>query len=153
MDDENELEAFRLPLGSPLVAHPASAFSATKPASTARSWGTSKQRRERTPKQQGAFIKGPIPLVWLDGVLTLPGPTALRVALALCYQSGLEGSSKVRFTHKLLKRFRVDPRSATRTFEKMQAEGLVRVHHRPGCCREVEMLTRHPSESIVTLDQ
>ena len=137
VDDEKELDAFRIPLGSPPVAH---AAAATAPAAATGSRTPSRKVRERIPRQQGAFIRGPILLAWLDGVFMIPGATALRVALALCYQSGLEGSSTVRFTHKLMVMFRIGARSASRTLERMQAAGLVRVRHRSGSCREVEIL-------------
>ena len=132
MDNGNELDAFRLPSDSmPL------------------------RRKERNPRQtvarqQGAFIRGPIPLAWLDGVLSLPGRVPLVVALALVYQSGLEGSGTVRFTTKLMKRFGVAPRSASRTLERLQAVGLVRIHRPPGCCREVEILNPDREGSEIT---
>ena len=107
----------------------------------AESCPTWKRGRKRIPRQLGAFIRGPIPLAWLDGVLKLPGRVPLVVALALAYQSGLEGSARVRFTHKLMGRFGVAPRSASRILELMQAAGLVRIHRPPGRCREVEIIT------------
>jgi hypothetical protein len=86
------------------------------------------------------FIRGPIPLAWLDGVLKLPGRFPLMVAPALAYQSGLEGSARVRFNNKLTGRFDVAPGSASRILELMQIAGLMRIHRPPGRCREVEIL-------------
>lgn len=129
MDDGNGLEAFRLQPGSVAVS-----------AGVVTSKPTSQRGRKRIPRQQGAFIRGPIPLAWLDGVLSLPGRIPLVVALALVYQSGLEGSATVRFTHKLMNRFAIAPRSASRALELLQAAGLVRIHRPPGCCREIEIL-------------
>ena len=124
MDDGNGIEVFRLQPGSGAVV----------------SGRNPKRSRKRVPRQLGAFIRGPIPLAWLDGVLRLPGRSPVVVALALAYQSGLEGSVRVRFTPKLMGRFGVAPRSASRTLERMQAAGLVRIHRPPGRCREVEIL-------------
>lgn len=129
VDDGNEIEAFRLQPGSGAVA---SGVVGSSP--------TSKRGRKRIPRQLGAFIRGPIPLAWLDGVLKLPGRVPLVVALALMYQSGLEGAGKVRFTHKLMRRFGVAPRSASRSLELLQAAGLVKIYRPPGRCREVEIL-------------
>ncbi len=89
---------------------------------------------------------------WLDGVLVLPGPTVLRVALALLYQSGLERSSTVRFTRKLMDRFHVDRQSASRSLKRMQAAGVLRVHHKPGRCREIEILMRNVDRSIDSIN-
>jgi hypothetical protein len=127
--DGNEIEAFRLQPGFAVVA-----------GGVAGSLQTAKRGLKRIPRQRGAFIRGPIPLAWLDGVLSLPGRVPLLVALALVYQSGLEGSATVRFTHKLMNRFGVAPRSASRALEQLQAAGLVRVHRPPGSCREIEIL-------------
>lgn len=122
MDNGNELDAFRLPLGSLPV-----------------------RRKEKTShqlvaRQQGAFIRGPIPLAWLDGVLSLPGRGPLVVVLALMYQSELERSPSVRVTHKLLQRFGIPPRTSHDALAKLEAAGLVAVTKRPGRCREVEIL-------------
>lgn len=122
MDNGNELDAFRLPSDSvPL------------------------RRKERSPRQtvarqQGAFIRGPLPLVWLDGVLKLPGRGPLVVALALLYQSGLERSPSVRVTHKLLQRFGIPQRTSHDVLAKLEAAGLVVVTKPPGRCRVVEIL-------------
>ena len=138
MTEDLDLEAFRLPSGSsPEIC---SSTTATIQGSSARSKATSKKQQNRIPRQQGLFIKGPIPLAWLNGVLRIDGAVVLRVALALCFQSGIDRRPTVRFTHKLMERFMINPRSATRALEQMEASGLVRVHHRPGCCRDVEIL-------------
>ena len=97
-------------------------------------------KSKRKAKAVGAFIRGPIPLAWLDGVLNLPGRGPLVVALALMYQSGLEHSPSVRVTHKLLKRFRIPPRTSHDVLAKLEAAGLLAVTKRPGRCREVEIL-------------
>ena len=138
MTEDLDLEAFRLPSGSsPEIC---SSTTATIQGSSARSKATSKKRQDQIPRQQGLFIKGPIPLAWLDGVLKIPGATVFKTALALWFQSGLESTSTIRFTSKMMRRFMISPKSATRALEQMQASGLVRVHHRPGCCRDVEIL-------------
>ena len=137
VDDGNGIEAFRIQPGAD-----AGGVVGSSP--------RSKRGGKRIPRQLGAFIRGPIPLAWLDGVFSLPGRVPLVVALALVYQSGLEGSSTVRFTHKLMNRFGVAPRSASRTLERLQAAGLVRIHRPPGCCREVEILNPNKDGSNVT---
>ena len=138
MTEDLDLEVFRLPSGSsPEIC---SSTPATIQGLSARSRASSQKRQHRIPRQQGLFIKGPIPLAWLDGVLKIPGAAVLKTALALWFRSGLEKTSTIRFTSKMMRRFMISPKSATRALEQMQASGLVRVHHRPGCCRDVEIL-------------
>ncbi len=142
VDDGNGIEAFRIPPGSGAVAGGAGD-----------SPRTLKRGRKRIPRQLEPFIRGPIPMAWLDGVFSLPGRVPLVVALALVYQSGLQGSSTVRFTHKLMNRFGVAPRSASRSLERLQAAGLVRIHRPPGRCREVEILKTNGECPNVTCDE
>ena len=122
MERADDLESFRLPGGDlpPLKR--------------------SKTVRRAASRQRGAFIRGPIMLAWLDGVLSLPGRMPLVVALALAYQSGLEGSGTVRFTRKLMARFGIPLRTCHDVLAKMEAAGLVAVTKRAGRCREVKIL-------------
>lgn len=122
MDNGNELDAFRLPADSVPLRR------------------KERSSRQTVARQQGAFIRGPIPLLWLDGVLRLPGRGPLVVALALLYQSGLEGSPSVRVTHKLLQRFGIPQRTSHDVLAKLEAAGLVVVTKPPGRCRVVEIL-------------
>ena len=122
MDDGNELDAFRLPADSAPFRR------------------KERNSRQTVVQQQEGFIRGPIPLVWLNGVLKLPGRGPLVVALALLYQSGLERSPSVRVTHKLLQRFGIPPRTSHDVLAKLEAAGLVVVTKPPGRCRVVEIL-------------
>ena len=112
------------------------------------------RRRSQQPikRQQGAFIRGPIPLAWLDIVLGIPGRSPLVVALALVYQSGLERTGTVRFTRKLMARFGIPLRTCHDVLAKMEAAGLVAVTKRAGRCREVKILNRISDCSDVTCD-
>jgi hypothetical protein len=134
VDNGNELDAFRLPVGSVPMRR------------------RGKNSRQPIPRQRGAFIRGPIPLAWLDGALNLPGRGPLVVALALMYQSGLERSPSVRVTHKLLQRFGIPPRTSHDALAKLEAAGLVVVTKRPGRCREVEILRGSSDCSNATCD-
>ena len=122
MESENELDAFRLPNGTPPATH------------------TRASNRRTQPRQTGGFIRGPIPLAWLEPALMMPGRSPVVVALALAYQSGLERSARVRITRKLLKRFHIAPRTCHDALNKLEAAGVIRIHKLPGRCREVEIL-------------
>ena len=53
------------------------------------SWGESGYSEAPSPpKKSGGFIKGPIPLPWLQATMQLPGKT-LHLALAIWYLAGL----------------------------------------------------------------
>ena len=121
MDDV--LEQFRLP-----VEH--------KPAHS-----TKPPKRRR---QSGLFVRGPIPLAWLDPVLSMHSRTPLALAVALWFQSGLEQSNTVRLTHKLRQRFRLPARSIPKALKHMETAGLVRVDRQPGRCHVIEILERAP---------
>lgn len=138
MAEDHDLEAFRLPSApSPEIG---GSTPATIHGSSARTKVTSQKRQNQIPRQPGLFIKGPIPLAWLDGVLKIRGAAVFKTALALWFQAGLESSSTIRFTSKMMRRFTISSKSATRALKQMQASGLVRVRHRPGRCRDVEIL-------------
>jgi len=112
-----------------------------------------KTGRRAASRQRGAFIRGPILLAWLDGVLRLPGRMPLVVALALAYQTGLEGSGNVRFTRKLMTRFGIPLRTCHDVLAKMEAAGLVAVTKRAGRCREVKILDANSDCRDVTCDE
>lgn len=122
MERADDLESFRLPSGE--IPPPK----------------RDNRRGRGGGRQHGAFIRGPIFLAWLDGVLNLPGRMPLVVALALVYQSGLERSNTIRVTNKLRGRFNVSLRTCHDVLAKMEAAGLVTVAKRPGRCREVTIL-------------
>jgi hypothetical protein len=121
MDDA--LEQFRLP-----VEH--------KPAHS--------KKPPKCRRQSGWFVRGPIPLAWLDPVLSMHSRTPLALAVALWFQSGLERSNTVRLTHKLRQRFRLPARSIPRALKDMETAGLVRVVRQPGRCHMVEILEQPP---------
>lgn len=103
-------------------------------------------------KKGGMFIRGPIYLDWLEGVLKLPGRAPLVLALALVFQAGLEKSQTVRLTRKLMNRFRLCPRTCYDALAKMEGAKLVVVTRRSGCCREVMIMPAEPACSEKTCE-
>jgi hypothetical protein len=100
--------------------------------------GTTRQKPKR---QRGLFIKGPIPLIWLERVGMLPGKSPLLLGLALRYQAGLEGSTKgLRLTGKLLSVFKLSKRTAHDALNRLEAAGLVSARRPPGQCRVVDII-------------
>lgn len=115
-----ELDCFRLPDGF-------------KPAPP-------KKREKSRIHQSGPFIRGPIPLAWLEPVLAMSGRSPLAVALALHFQAGLERSARVRVTGKLRNRFRLSTRAVSRSLALMESAGLIAVTRKPGRCHVVDIL-------------
>lgn len=102
--------------------------------------------KNRTPRQTGPFVKGPIPLAWLNEVLRMGGRTPLALALALFYQQGLEKSGPIRITSKLRNRFYLESRAVGRTLPKFEEAGLVRVERPPGRCVVVQLILNQPEK-------
>lgn len=91
------------------------------------------------------FLKGPIPLDWLDAAAALPGK-ALHVALAIWWLAGMQqGSNPVKITRSALSRFHVCDDAANDALKRLEAAGLISVSRRPGCRHEVRIL-KYPLE-------
>lgn len=74
------------------------------------------------------FLRGPIPWVWLQRAMALPG-RALHVALHLWLMSGILKGAVVAIN---LSRLSVDRSAASRGLAALEAAGLVRATRRPG---------------------
>lgn len=94
----------------------------------------------KEPRKAGLFIRGPIYLDWLEGVLKLPGRAPVVLALALVFQTGLEKSQTIRLTRKLMSRFGISPRTCYDALAKMEQARLVEVTRQAGCCREIKII-------------
>lgn len=77
------------------------------------------------------FIKGPLPLDWMQQAARLPGKT-LQVSLALWYLSGLHKSSTVKLASKHLNAMGVSRDAKYEALARLQAAGLVSVDQKPG---------------------
>lgn len=89
-----------------------------------------------TPSGKGgakpaAFIKGPLPLAWIQSAACQPGKT-LQVALALWYLSGLSKSLTVRLPSKPLAGMGVSRDAKYEALARLESAGLVTVQRRSG---------------------
>ena len=50
--------------------------------------------RRRKPRYRGRFLKGPIPVAWLAGALSIRGSSAVAVGLALWHLSGIKHNER-----------------------------------------------------------
>lgn len=89
----------------------------------------------RTP----GFIKGPLPLDWVQRAAALPGK-ALQVGLCLWYLAGLTQFKQVRLTSKITEAMGVSRDAKGEALKRLAQAGLVRVEQRPGCAPEVTLL-------------
>ena len=81
--------------------------------------------------KQARFIKGPIPLDWIEVAAKLPGK-ALHVALAIRYLAGMNKLNPFRLTHRTLMIFWVSRHAAYRALKALEEAGLINVERRPG---------------------
>lgn len=86
------------------------------------------------------FIKGPLPLDWMQRAARLPGKT-LHVALALWYLAGLQKSHSVKLASKPLEAMGVSRDAKYDALSRLVAAGLVTVHQQPGQAPVVTLKT------------
>ena len=77
------------------------------------------------------FIKGPLPLDWIERAAALPGKV-LHVALALWFQMGLEGASTVKLGQKRMSRFSVSRDARYDALRRLVEAGLIEIQQLPG---------------------
>jgi len=99
-------------------------------------------RRQRAAKRQSAhFLKGPIPLTWLERASNLSGKT-LTVGLVIWYRSGLSSTKTgIRIPSELRKRFGIERKAYYTALAAMEEAGLIGVQRRIGKTAIIEILT------------
>ena len=93
----------------------------------------------RAPSKRPFFLKGPVPLSWLERAARLPG-RSLVVAVIVWFLAGLNRTGTVRVTSQWTERFGLDRHALYRALRWLEAEGLVTVKRRPGSCPEVTVI-------------
>ena len=91
----------------------------------------SKRKRPPSPSRGQKFLKGPIPLTWLQEAARLPGK-ALHVGIALWFRSGLTRSSEISLSLSSLNEFGIGRFSAMRGLRALEKAKLVSVGRRIG---------------------
>jgi hypothetical protein len=92
---------------------------------------------ERQPKKQ--FLKGPIPLPWLEKAAQLPG-RALAVGIVIWYRAGLHSSNTIVLTSAILNRFGVSRHAKRRALTALEEASLIAVTRRGNKNPEVTIL-------------
>lgn len=91
-------------------------------------------RRRTEAKIRGRarqFIKGPLPMPWMERAARLPGK-AMLVGLALWFMRGIVGNQPIKLSMDLLARFNVGRKAAYRALSALEREGLIQAERRPG---------------------
>jgi hypothetical protein len=92
----------------------------------------SKARRTRAAYvRAGQFLRGPVPMWWLNKASSLPGK-ALAVGVLLWFKAGLGGRDEVTLTRALLERAGVGRKALYSALISLSAARLITVNRRRG---------------------
>jgi hypothetical protein len=89
--------------------------------------------KERLPRPQGGqhFLKGPIPLEWLELAARLPG-RSLHVGVSLWFLGGVHRSRVIPLSNHTSRRFGLDRNSKYRGLDWLEQAGLISVERKLG---------------------
>jgi CRP-like cAMP-binding protein len=86
-----------------------------------------------------SFLKGPIPLAWLNKAATLPGK-AINLGIAIWWLHGMSRDKAFKLTGKALAQLGISRDAASSALKGLEAQGLIRVQRSPGQRPTVEIL-------------
>ena len=112
---------------------------------TKRAWdpGTGAFGEHRSGQRTSPFIKGPLPLAWINHAGKLPGK-ALHVGVVLWYLAGLNKAMTVRLGSKALAGLGVSRDAKYDALRRLKDAGLVSVDQKPGQVPVVTLLVVEP---------
>jgi hypothetical protein len=85
------------------------------------------------------FLKGPIPMAWLNAAARLPGKT-LNVGIAIWWLAGMSKTTSFKLTRKALDQLGVSRDAASDGLRRLEEDGLILVKRLPGQRSTVEIL-------------
>jgi hypothetical protein len=89
------------------------------------------------------FIKGPLPMPWLERAARLPGK-ALAVGLLLWFLKGMLGDEPITVSTSLIKRFQVGRKAAGRGLTALERAGLIQAYRTAGRLSRVRIISSPP---------
>lgn len=98
-----------------------------------------RKRQLPRPKAGGHFLKGPIPLDWLERAARLPG-RSLHVAILLWYAAGLQKTATITLPNTLARRFGIERNAKYRALRCLEQAELVSVENSTGRAPRVTLL-------------
>ena len=101
--------------------------------------------REKLRRRRPLFLRGPVPLEWLQRAARLPGQS-LAVGIVIWFLAGLNKAGTVRVTGQWVSSFGIDRHALYRALKWLEADGLVGVRRRAGSCPEVRLIGRNLRE-------
>ena len=81
--------------------------------------------------EKSLFLKGPIPLTWLESVVRLPGK-ALNVALAIRWHHDMAKGQAVKISKKAMELFGFSADACQDALYRLESAGLIEVTRSPG---------------------
>lgn len=103
-------------------------------------WSATTRGYTAAPERPAGFIKGPLPLSWIQQAARMPGKT-LQVGLTLWYLSGLQKSRTVKLASKPLAGMGVSRDAKYEALDRLRSAGLIAVEQIPGCAPSVTLLS------------
>lgn len=88
---------------------------------------------------QGNFLKGPIPMDWLQRAAMLSGK-ALHLGVALWFRAGLVGSMRLKLSNADLAALGVARDAKYDGLQRLKAAGLIAIEQQPGRAPTVTLL-------------
>ncbi len=82
-------------------------------------------------KHSKPFLKGPIPLDWLNNAGKLPGKS-LHLALVIRWLVDMNGGKPTKITAKALERFGISPDACSDGLKRLETANLITVKRLPG---------------------
>ena len=86
------------------------------------------------------FLRGPIPMAWLNEAARLPGK-ALNLGIAIWWLAGMAQTKTFKLTGKALDQLGVSRDTAADALKRLEGRGLIRVQRAPGQRPTVEILS------------
>lgn len=81
--------------------------------------------------EKALFLRGPIPMPWLQRAAGLPGKT-LHVAVALWWRYGMAQGKPFTLTRLAMKLVCIERDAASAALSRLEQAGLIHVHRKPG---------------------
>jgi hypothetical protein len=100
------------------------------------------KRKAGKRKIKGLFLKGPVPLDWLERSARLGGK-CLSLGLALWFTAGLTKNDTFKVQGKTLKTLSIGRQAYYRCLSKLEKAGLIKTEHSKGCSTIITILTPH----------
>ena len=86
------------------------------------------------------FLRGPIPMAWLNEAARLPGK-AINLGIAIWWLDGMAKTKTFKLTGKALDQLGVSRDAAADALKRLEGRGLIRVQRAPGQRPTVEILS------------